>query len=43
MAASLIEGGTDLIAARLAIMMVGSVINVNTKPPINGVERGTPK
>ena len=43
MAACLIDGGTDLIAARLAIIMVGKVISVNTNPPNKGVDRGTPK
>jgi len=37
-AASLIDGGTDLIAARLEIIIVGKVIRVSTKPPTNGTE-----
>ena len=37
------EGGTDLIAARLEIIIVGNVINVSTRPPTSGTERGTPK
>ena len=43
MAASRIDGGTDLIAALLEIIIVGKVISVKTKPPTNGTERGTPK
>ncbi len=42
-AASRIDGGTALIAARLAMMIVGSVISVSTSPPTSGAERGTPK
>ena len=38
-----IEGGTDVSAERLAMMMVGSVISVSTSPPTNGAERGRPK
>ena len=36
-AASRMEGGTDLSDARLAMMMVGSVIKVSTRPPTRGV------
>ena len=42
-AASRIEGGTDFSAARLAIIIVGNVIRVNTMPPTIGAERGMPK
>jgi len=42
-AASRIEGGTALIAARLEMMMVGRVIRVSTRPPSTGAERGTSK
>jgi len=42
-AASRIEGGTDFSAARLAMMMVGSVIKVSTRPPTSGADRGRPK
>src|SRR5690606_26411794 len=37
------EGGTDLRAARLAIVTVGRVINVSTRPATTGAERGKPK
>ncbi len=37
------DGGTDLKAARLAMMMVGRVIKVSTRAPTRGVERGMPK
>ena len=43
MPASRIDGGTDLIAALLEIIIVGKVINVRTKPPTSGTERGTSK
>src|SRR5690606_5769587 len=43
MAASRIDGGTALMAARLEMMMVGSVIRVSTSPPTTGIERGTSK
>ena len=39
----MIDGGTDFIAARLEMMMVGSVISDNTRPPTSGAERGSPK
>ena len=42
-AASRIEGGTAFSAARLAMMMVGSVISASTSPPTSGAERGRPK
>ena len=42
-AASLIEGGTALSAARVVMMMVGSVISDRTMPPTSGAERGRPK
>jgi len=42
-AASRIDGGTDFIAARLEIIMVGNVIKVNTKPPTKGTDLGKPK
>ena len=42
-AASRIEGGTALKAARVAMMMVGSVISESTMPPTSGAERGRPK
>ena len=35
-AASRIEGGTDFSAARVEMMIVGSVINVRTNPPTRG-------
>ena len=42
-AASRIDGGTDFSAARLAMMMVGRVMSVSTRPPTSGAERGRPK
>ena len=42
-AASSIDGGTDFIAALLAIIIVGKVINVNTSPPTKGIDLGIPK
>ncbi len=42
-AASRMEGGTDFRAARLAMMMVGRVINVSTSPPTRGTDLGSPK
>ena len=42
-AASRIDGGTALIAARLEIITVGSVISVSTSPPSTGAERGISK
>ena len=39
-AASRIEGGTDLSEARLAMMIVGRVIRVSTRPPTREAERG---
>src|SRR5690606_11795719 len=41
-AASRMDGGTLLMAARLEIMMVGRVIRVSTRPPTTGTERGMP-
>ena len=41
-AASRMEGGTDIRAARPAIMMVGRVMSVKTNPPTRGTERGNP-
>ena len=41
-AASRIEGGTAPIAARVAMMMVGSVIRASTRPPTIEAERGMP-
>ncbi len=38
-----IDGGTERSAARVAMMMVGSVISVSTRPPTRGAERGRPK
>ena len=37
------EGGTDLIATLLDMIIVGSVIKANTKPPANGDDLGSPK
>ena len=42
-AASRIEGGTDFSAERLAMMIVGRVMRVSTRPPTIGAERGSPK
>ncbi len=42
-AAERIEGGTARSAARVAMMMVGSVISVSTRPPTSDAERGRPK
>ena len=42
-AASRIEGGTAFRAARVAMMIVGSVISDSTMPPTSGAERGRPK
>ena len=42
-AASRIDGGTAFSAARVAMMMVGSVISASTMPPTSGAERGRPK
>ena len=41
-AASRIDGGTALKAARVAMMMVGRVISASTIPPTSGAERGSP-
>ena len=41
-AASRMEGGTLLIAARLEMMIVGNVIKASTSPPTTGTERGIP-
>ena len=42
-AASWIEGGTEARAARPAMMIIGKVIRLSTKPPTSGVARGKPK
>ncbi len=42
-AACRIDGGTDFRAARLAMIMVGSVISASTIPPTTGADRGSPK
>ena len=42
-APSRMEGGTDLSAARAAMMIVGSVIKASTMPPTRGDERSMPK
>ena len=42
-AASRMEGGTDFNADRLAMIMTGRVIRVNTSPPTTGADRGNPK
>ena len=42
-AASRIDGGTAFSAARVAMMMVGSVSSASTRPPTSGAERGRPK
>ena len=39
-AAERIDGGTAFKAARVAMMIVGSVINVSTRPPTTAAERG---
>ena len=36
----MIEGGTDFSAARVAMMIVGSVISVSTRPPTIGADIG---
>ncbi len=41
-AASRIEGGTAVNAARDAMMITGSVIKLSTSPPTSGAERGNP-
>ncbi len=41
-AAARIDGGTAFSAARVAMMMVGSVISVSTRPPTSAAERGRP-
>ena len=42
-AASRMEGGTEVSAARLLMITVGRVITVSTSPPTSGAERGRPK
>jgi len=42
-AASRMEGGTEVRAARPAMMMTGRVIRLSTSPPTSGAERGRPK
>ena len=42
-AASRIEGGIEASDARVAMIMVGSVISDKTKPPTSGAERGIEK
>ena len=42
-AAERIDGGTAASAARVAMMIVGSVISVSTRPPTSGAERGMPR
>ena len=41
-AASRIDGGTDFSAARVEMMIVGSVISVSTSPPTMGADCGSP-
>ena len=41
-AASRIDGGTAVSAARDAMMITGSVIRLSTSPPTSGAERGKP-
>ncbi len=41
-AASRMDGGTARSAARVEMMMVGSVISVSTSPPTIGADRGRP-
>ncbi|MNY62014.1 hypothetical protein D3C86_1987690 [compost metagenome] len=41
-AAERIDGGTAFSAARVAMMMVGKVISVSTRPPTSAAERGMP-
>ncbi len=42
MAASRIDGGTALSAARAAMITVGMTISASTSPPSRGEERGRP-
>ena len=42
-AASRIDGGTDVSAAREAMMMTGNVMRLKTRPPTSGADRGRPK
>ncbi|MNY48219.1 hypothetical protein D3C86_1835390 [compost metagenome] len=41
-AAARIDGGTAFRAARVAMMIVGRVISVRTRPPTSEAERGKP-
>jgi hypothetical protein len=42
-AAERIDGGTAASAARVAMMMVGSVIRDSVMPPTSDAERGMPR
>ena len=42
-AAERIDGGTAASAARVAMMIVGSVISDSTSPPTKAAERGKPR